>query len=94
MGTKDFLVTTGAQAAAQRRPAAPRLNPNKLLLSKWTARVPRNREKHFIVTRVFQPDPPATRIDFVEIEAVISRRSFTLPWRDLTDCHRWLQGWS
>ncbi|MCK7495935.1 MAG: TIGR02450 family Trp-rich protein [Comamonadaceae bacterium] len=69
------------------------MNPRKLLLSKWTAQAPRNREKHFIVTRVIQPEPPATRIEVVEIEAVISRRSFTLPWRDLTDCHRWLQGW-
>jgi len=93
METEAVSVTTGAQDAAQRCLATPRANPRRLLLSKWTARVPRNRKKHFIVTRVFQPQPPATRVEGVEIEAVISRRSFTLPWRDLTDCSRWLQGW-
>ncbi len=59
MKPETILVTAGA--AAQRRPAAPGPNPGKLLLSKWTARVPRNREKHFIVTRVMHPEPTAIR---------------------------------
>ena len=70
-----------------------RLNPAKLLLSKWTATTPRNKEKHFIVTRVVQPELPALAIEFVELEAVYSRRSITLPWRTLADVSRWLQGW-
>lgn len=93
MEPEKIFVTTGAQAAAQRRAAAPRPNPESLLPSKWTARVPRNREKHFILSRVFQPEPPGTQVDFIEIEAVISRCGFTLAGRDLTDCRRWPQGW-
>lgn len=76
-----------------RRQMPLRLNPAKLLLSKWTAATPRNKEKHFIVTRVIQPQPLAITIEFVELEAAYSRRSVTLPWRALTDCSLWLQGW-
>jgi len=74
-------------------PAARRLNPKKLLLSKWTAATPHDKEKHFIVTGVIQPESPATRIESIELESVYSRRLFSLPWRDLTDGQQWLQGW-
>jgi tryptophan-rich hypothetical protein len=70
-----------------------RLNPKKLLLSKWTAVSPARKEKHFVVTRVVEPDPPAARIEWVEIEAVHSSRATLLPWRDLTDGALWRQGW-
>jgi tryptophan-rich hypothetical protein len=69
------------------------LNPKKLLLSKWTAVTPHNQEKHFIVTGVIEPEPPATRIERIELEPVYSRRVFSLPWRDLTDHKQWVQGW-
>ncbi|HRF11716.1 MAG: TIGR02450 family Trp-rich protein [Candidatus Accumulibacter phosphatis] len=72
---------------------ARRLNPKKLLLSKWTAVTPHDQEKHFIVTRVIQPEPPATRIESIELEAVYSRRVFSLFWHKLTDRQQWLQGW-
>jgi tryptophan-rich hypothetical protein len=72
---------------------AGRLNPKKLLLSKWTAVTPHDKEKHFIVTGVIEPEPPATRIESIELEAVYSRRVFSLSWRDLTDRNRWRQGW-
>lgn len=76
-------------------PAAPRrrLNPAKLLLSKWTAVIPRNKERHFLVTKLVLPELSATRTEFVELEAVISRRVLTLPWRELTDTLAWHQGW-
>ena len=70
-----------------------KLNPEKLLLSKWTAVSPRDREKHFLVTRVINPEAPANRIEHVILEAVLSRRRFTLPWSELTDKQKWLQGW-
>jgi tryptophan-rich hypothetical protein len=70
-----------------------RLNPRKLLHSKWTAVQPRNKEKHFMVTRVVQPDTPDLPITHVEIEAVHSQRSVVMPWRDLTDTAVWKQGW-
>ena len=74
-------------------PARPRLNPRKLLLSKWTATEPRNREKHFMVVRIVTPLPPARAIELVEIQAVHSGRTEVLAWRELTDVARWRQGW-
>jgi tryptophan-rich hypothetical protein len=71
----------------------PRLNPKKLLLSKWTAVTPVNKEKHFVVTQVLEPESPDDPIVFIEIEAVHSRRSATLAWRDLQDTGVWRQGW-
>ena len=72
---------------------ARRLNPNKLLLSKWTAATPQNKEKHFLVTQLITPDTPDAPIEHIEMEAIYSRRSFILPWRDLTDTGQWLHGW-
>ena len=69
------------------------LSPKKLLLSKWTAVSPTDKEKHFVVTRVVEPDPPAARVEWVEIEAVHSGRSAVLRWRDLTDGNEWRRGW-
>ena len=50
------------------------LSPKKFLLSKWTAVQPLNREKHFVVVRVIEPEPPAMRIEQIELEAVHSGR--------------------
>ena len=74
-------------------PAPPRLNPKKLLLSKWTAVTPVNKERYFVVTKVFEPDPPTLSIELIELEAVHSRRGAVMPWRDLTDVTKWRQGW-
>ena len=79
-------------AAARHYLGAVRLNPAKLLLSKWTATVPCGKEKHFIVTHVVEPEAPAGRLEFVELEAAHSRRSVILRWCQLTDCSQWLQG--
>lgn len=73
--------------------AALRLSPRKLLLSKWTAATPTHCEKHFIVTRVIEPRLPLGKIEYVELEAIYTRRRVTLPWRELRDATRWLQGW-
>ena len=73
-----------------------RLNVKKLLLSKWTRTQPQNKEKHFIVIRLLEPDArdvPDAQIELIEIEATYSKRSFTLPWRELRDETQWLQGW-
>ncbi|EXI78616.1 MAG: hypothetical protein AW10_02968 [Candidatus Accumulibacter appositus] len=74
-------------------PASRHLNPKKLLLSKWTAASPYGKEKHFMVTGVIQPKHPDSRIETIVIEAVYSRRVFSLSWRDLSDGRQWLQGW-
>jgi tryptophan-rich hypothetical protein len=77
------------------RPQAARnpLSPKKLLLSKWTAVAPRDKEKHFVVVRVLEPVAPALRIEEVELQAVHSGRVQVLPWRELKDASRWRQGW-
>lgn len=72
---------------------APRLNPRKLLRSKWTAVLPRDKEKHFLVTRLIEAEAPGTEIDYVELEAVYTGRSRTLRWRELLDGAVWHQGW-
>ena len=84
-------LTNGFQPKPNR--AALRINAKKLLLTKWTAVKPRNKEKHFIVTKLIEPDTTDVQIEMIEIEATYSKRSFALPWRDLTDETQWLQGW-
>ena len=34
------------------------INPKKLRLSKWTAVNPKEKEKHFLVTKVIDPEQP------------------------------------
>lgn len=70
-----------------------RVSPRKLLLSKWTAVTPLHKEKHFVVIRVIEPELPDVRIDQVEVEAIHSRRTFRVHWRELTDTGQWRQGW-
>lgn len=65
----------------------------KLLRSKWTAAVPLERERHFIVTALIAPDAPGLQVDAITMEAVLTGRSFTMRWRELNDTAQWLQGW-
>ena len=67
------------------------INPKKLLHSKWTAAFPRNREKHFLVTRV-NFDESGEVTDCL-LEAVLSHREETIDWQCLKDASQWLQGW-
>ena len=81
-----------ATVPKHRAPKNP-LSPKKLLMTKWTAVTPRNREKHFVVTLVVEPEPPSMRVEYVELEAVHSKQVYLLHWRDLTDASLWRQGW-
>jgi tryptophan-rich hypothetical protein len=54
---------------------------------------PVRREKHFLVVEVVEPVPGTGPIVEVVLEAVLSRRRHTLPWRALTDRSVWRQGW-
>ena len=69
------------------------INPAKLLLSKWTAASPVNKEKHFLVVKLLEPETADARLEFVELEAIYSKRVITIPWRQLTNSSAWLQGW-
>jgi tryptophan-rich hypothetical protein len=68
-----------------------KISPNKLLNSKWTAVVPLNKEKHFVITEV-EYDEDGTVI-LCLIEAIMSKRSTPIHWPDLKNTEQWLQGW-
>jgi tryptophan-rich hypothetical protein len=68
-----------------------RINPAKLLLSKWTAAQPRNKEKHFLVTELFRDDE-GTVLE-IELQAVMTRRAERLAWQTLQNADDWKIGW-
>ncbi|MDF1763342.1 MAG: TIGR02450 family Trp-rich protein [Oleibacter sp.] len=68
-----------------------KINPKKLLNSKWTAVTPKNKEKHFLVSEV-EFDEEGIVIHCC-LEAVMSKRSISIDWNDLKDESSWLQGW-
>ncbi len=68
-----------------------RLNPNKLLLSKWTAARPQNREKHFLVSELLCDEEGI--VLQIELQAVLTRRCEQIDWRQLQDEQNWLMGW-
>ena len=68
-----------------------KINQKKLLNSKWTAVKPRNKEKHFIVTKIELDDNQLVIECF--IEALLSKRCMSIDWHDLKDKNQWTQGW-
>ena len=74
-------------------PPQTKINPKKLLLTKWTAVAPQAKQKHFLVSRVVKPDLPDDPIELVELEAVFSKAVQVIPWRELQDAAVWRQGW-
>jgi tryptophan-rich hypothetical protein len=68
-----------------------RLNPRKLLLSKWTAAAPQNRAKHFLVTELFC-DEEGTVLE-IELQAVMTKRNQKLAWQVLQNDQSWQMGW-
>ena len=68
-----------------------KINPKKLLNSKWTAVTPEKEEKHFMVTEIeFDEDGIVV---LCSIEALISKRSVPKDWHDLKDDSSWVHGW-
>lgn len=68
-----------------------KINPKKLLNSKWTAVKPQKKEKHFMITEV-EFDEEGDVIHCV-IEAVMTKNETAIDWHELTDTNRWLQDW-
>ena len=68
-----------------------KVNPKKLLNSKWTAVKPVKKEKHFMVTEIEVDE--AGMVVFCSIEAVISKSSVPINWHDLKDDSIWIHGW-
>ena len=65
---------------------------NKIVSSKWTARQPVDRQKHFIVLDWVLGDD-GTPTEMIEIEAVLTRHVRTVPWRELGSLEIWRTGW-
>ena len=69
------------------------LQPNKLLLSKWTAVAPIAKEKHFLVAKVVAPELEGGKVEWIELEAGHSKATRRIDWRELRDETQWLRGW-
>lgn len=67
------------------------INPEKIKLSKWTATKPRNKEKHWLVSKLLRDENE--QITGCELEAVINKRVVSIDWRELKDPANWTQGW-
>lgn len=68
-----------------------KINPKKLLNSKWTAVTPQNKEKHFIVSDIkFDEDDSVIEC---QIEPVMSKIAKPINWQELRDSQYWIQGW-
>jgi tryptophan-rich hypothetical protein len=70
-----------------------RISPKKLLLSKWTAVNPIAKQKHFLVSKLIQPEDLSQPIKLVEIESVYSKKIKQIPWKELRNSDLWIQGW-
>ncbi|MBT9099857.1 TIGR02450 family Trp-rich protein [Methylovulum psychrotolerans] len=67
------------------------INPQKLLLSKWTAVTPANKEKHFLVTRLIKDEQEV--VIACILEAVINHNEYEIAWNLLKDKTIWQMGW-
>ena len=68
-----------------------RINPQKLLNSKWTAVTPTKREKHFMVSEIERDEEGVVVSCY--IEAVMSKRFIQIDWHELEDDSNWIHGW-
>ena len=68
-----------------------RINPEKLLDSKWTALQVKQKERHFIVSRLLRADDET--ILSCELEAIINNNVYEIDWQQLKDSSLWLMGW-
>ena len=68
------------------------LHPNKLLLSKWTAVKPASKEKHFLVSKVVVPELEGGKVEWIDLEAVHSKATRRIDWREMRDDTQWRRG--
>lgn len=69
------------------------VNYKKLLNSKWTALIPKNKEKHFQVIKVNKNELDEQKVDSVIMEAIFTNRKFLLDPNQLNDQNVWALGW-
>ena len=53
---------------------------------------PVTKDKHFVVIKVLEPELPGSAVEWVELEALFSKRVQRLAWRELRDRAVWRQG--
>lgn len=68
-----------------------KINPKKLLNSKWTTLTPIKKQKHFIVSDVSFDEEG--KVVACSLEAVMSKRALPIDWHDLKDDSKWVHGW-
>ncbi|TVQ70139.1 MAG: TIGR02450 family Trp-rich protein [Oceanospirillales bacterium] len=68
-----------------------RINPEKLLQSKWTAVIPQNKEKHFIVTELLRDEQE--QVTHCILQAVMTHQEYQLDWKTLKNDADWRIGW-
>ena len=68
-----------------------RFNPEKLVLTKWTAVNPVDKQKHFLISQLIRDDDE--KIIGCIIEAVLTKQFHRIDHNDLKDDRTWLQGW-
>ena len=69
------------------------LQPNKLMLTKWTAVKPVAKEKHFLVSKVVEPEFNGEKFEWIDLESVHSKVTRRIQWQELRDETQWLRGW-
>ena len=69
-----------------------KFNPKKLLLSKWTAIEPINKEKHFIVIKSEWDEENQIVINCT-LESVMTKNQYVIEPNVLQNNQAWLQGW-
>ena len=69
-----------------------RFQTKKLLLSKWTARNPVDKQKHFIVVACLE-DEITQKITHCTLEAVMTKTQFTVSPNALKNADEWQMGW-
>jgi len=67
------------------------ISPKALMQSKWTKVDVTNKEKHFIVT-VVKFDEQQKVVECI-VEALMTKRTYSINWRDLKQSSIWLIGW-
>ena len=70
-----------------------RINPKVLIHSKWTKVDVKNKEKHFIAIKVFKHPDDDQLVEWVTLEAVLTKRQLKLKPLALKNEDTWLEGW-
>ena len=77
-----------------KRASQTKVGSKKLISSKWTAVQPIDKEKHFVVIRVFERRTGESTTVHLELESILSKRVRSMPLHELSDATFWKRGWA